>query len=191
MNVYLLIMRTIDRAKQKAIVEAVYKLTAEEGLVGISMSKVAAEASVSPATIYIYYKDKTDLLSRMYEEVKDLMDRGLAEAVEVARTLEDKIRVAQWHFIRRFQAYPREAKFLESVMANSQLIDQTAMEHAAEQAAPMRQIFEALLVRPEYQGLTEEVATAFFATPLRLAGTASDADLERAISSSLRALRQT
>jgi AcrR family transcriptional regulator len=183
-------MRTIDRAKQRAIVEAVYDLTAEVGLVGISMSKVASAASVSPATIYIYYKDKTDLLSRMYEEVKDLMDRGLAEAVEAAAELEDKVRVAQWHFIRRFQAHPREARFLESVLVNSSLIDQRALDYAAEQAAPIRQIFEALLQNPAYRGLTESVATAFFSTPLRLAGTASDGELETAITMSLRALKQ-
>jgi AcrR family transcriptional regulator len=39
----------------------------EEGFDGLSMQKLARAAGVSPATIYIYFKDRDDLLMQLYQ----------------------------------------------------------------------------------------------------------------------------
>ena len=36
------------------------------GFNGFSMQKLAKAANVSPATIYIYFKDKEDLIQQLY-----------------------------------------------------------------------------------------------------------------------------
>ena len=51
-------MRKKDDEKQNNIKKAVIKLILEEGFQGTSMSKIAKEAGVSPATVYIYYQNK-------------------------------------------------------------------------------------------------------------------------------------
>ncbi|MFW9846659.1 MAG: TetR/AcrR family transcriptional regulator, partial [Candidatus Thorarchaeota archaeon] len=49
------IMRTRDQAKYDAIVDASIKLVNKLGFDGISISKIAKKAKVSPATLYIYF----------------------------------------------------------------------------------------------------------------------------------------
>ena len=67
MNVYLyLTMRTRDQKKYDAIVRSSIELTNKFGLSGISISKIAKKANVSPATIYIYFENKEDLLTVIY-----------------------------------------------------------------------------------------------------------------------------
>jgi AcrR family transcriptional regulator len=61
-------MRTRDYDKQQRIKEAMVHLILREGINGASVSKIAREAGVSPATIYIYYESKEDLLSAAFRE---------------------------------------------------------------------------------------------------------------------------
>ncbi|MCK4754383.1 MAG: helix-turn-helix transcriptional regulator, partial [Calditrichia bacterium] len=63
-------MRVKDEFKQDALFNATVKLVNEIGFVAASVSKIAKEANVSPATIYIYYKNKDDLLVSTYIEIK-------------------------------------------------------------------------------------------------------------------------
>ena len=62
MIIYIRTMRTKDEFKQDALLKATIKLVNEIGFVSSSVSKIAKEAEISPATIYIYYKNKEDLL---------------------------------------------------------------------------------------------------------------------------------
>lgn len=64
-------MRKKDDEKQKNIKEAVIKLILEEGFHGTSMSKIAKEAGVSPATVYIYYDNKEVMLQNIYREYSE------------------------------------------------------------------------------------------------------------------------
>lgn len=64
-------MRKKDDEKQKNIKDAVIKLILEEGFHGASMSKIAKEAGVSPATVYIYYQNKEAMLQDIYVEYSE------------------------------------------------------------------------------------------------------------------------
>ena len=70
-------MRTKDDSKKAALFEATVKLVNEMGFVSSSVSKIAKEASVSPGTVYVYYKNKEDLLVSTYVEIK----QNLSEAI--------------------------------------------------------------------------------------------------------------
>ena len=61
-------MRTKDDDKQQRIKQAVMKLILEEGFAGTSISKIARLAGVSPATVYIYYENKEEMLKDIYTE---------------------------------------------------------------------------------------------------------------------------
>jgi AcrR family transcriptional regulator len=61
-------MRKKDDEKQKNIKEAVIKLILQEGFHGTSISKIAKEAGVSPATVYTYYENKEVMLQEIYRE---------------------------------------------------------------------------------------------------------------------------
>lgn len=61
-------MRSKDLDKQKRIKDAMVKLILREGIDGASVSKIAREAGVSPATIYVYYENKEDMLAEVFRE---------------------------------------------------------------------------------------------------------------------------
>ena len=61
-------MRTRDYDKQKRIKEAMMRLVLREGIDGASVSKIAREAGVSPATIYVYYDSKEAMLAEVFRE---------------------------------------------------------------------------------------------------------------------------
>ena len=64
-------MRKKDDEKEKSIKEAVVKLILELGFHGTSISKIAKEAGVSPATVYIYYENKEIMLQDIYHEYSE------------------------------------------------------------------------------------------------------------------------
>jgi AcrR family transcriptional regulator len=64
-------MRQKDEEKKESIKQAVIKLILEQGFHGASIAKIAREAGVSPATVYIYYANKDDMLREIYEEYAD------------------------------------------------------------------------------------------------------------------------
>ena len=68
-------MRKKDDEKERSIKEAVIKLILEEGFHGASISKIAKMAGVSPATVYIYYENKENMLQNIYNEYsEDIFD---------------------------------------------------------------------------------------------------------------------
>ena len=62
-------MRTIDAAKREKVTQTVLQITMEEGLAALSFDKLAKRAGISTGTPYVYYKDKTDMLSCIYRQV--------------------------------------------------------------------------------------------------------------------------
>ena len=73
-------MRRKDDVKEKSIKEAVIKLILKEGFHGTSISKIAKEAGVSPATVYIYYENKEVMLRDIYIEYsEEIMDYLLSK----------------------------------------------------------------------------------------------------------------
>ncbi|MCR4673133.1 MAG: TetR/AcrR family transcriptional regulator [Lachnospiraceae bacterium] len=61
-------MRIKDENKQQRIKDAMVSLILRDGIDGTSISKIAKEAGVSPATIYVYYESKEDMLSEVFRE---------------------------------------------------------------------------------------------------------------------------
>jgi len=76
-------MRKKDVGKEKSIKEAVVKLILEQGFHGTSISKIAKEAGVSPATVYVYYENKEIMLRDIYIEYSEkILDYLLSRICE-------------------------------------------------------------------------------------------------------------
>lgn len=61
-------MRIKDEDKQRRIKDAMVNLILREGIDGTSISKIAREAGVSAATIYVYYPSKEEMLAEVFRE---------------------------------------------------------------------------------------------------------------------------
>lgn len=97
-------MRYRDEEKARSIKEAVVKLILQEGFYGTSVSKIAREAGVSPATLYIYYDSKEDMLREIYREYSEQICRHMLHGVQKEMEGRQLIRI----LVRRYYDYIRE-----------------------------------------------------------------------------------
>lgn len=70
-------MRKRDETKKQALVAATIKVVNELGFAASSVSKIASEAGVSAATLYIYFENKEELLVHTYLELKTKLSSAL------------------------------------------------------------------------------------------------------------------
>jgi len=66
-------MRVRDKKKESLVKQKAIDLLVKDGFEGFSMQKLARAAKISPATLYIYYKDKNDLIKKIGIELGDQM----------------------------------------------------------------------------------------------------------------------
>ncbi|NHJ26028.1 MAG: TetR/AcrR family transcriptional regulator, partial [Candidatus Lokiarchaeota archaeon] len=96
-NVYLFIkMRLRDQKKQDAIVRTVIRLVNDLGFSGFSISKIAEEAGVSPATIYIYFENKEDLFTKIYIDIRKRMSQEALKRVDNKKSIKTQFK-SIWH----------------------------------------------------------------------------------------------
>jgi len=123
-------MRYKDEAKQKAIIEATVKLVNQIGFAECSVSKIAKEADVSPATIYIYYKNKEDLLVSTYIDIKQKMSEAILKDFDDSQPIRDIMKgfwLGAFHFIKNnpgeFQYTEQFASSPFSALVNKSEVD--------------------------------------------------------------------
>jgi AcrR family transcriptional regulator len=108
-------MRTRDPKKEKALREKALAMIVKEGFDGLSMQKLAKAAGVSPATIYIYWKDRDDLILQIYSDVFREMSEKTLEGFDPQMSFKDGLAV-QWRNRARYcLAHPVENHFMEQV----------------------------------------------------------------------------
>ena len=108
-------MRTRDEMKESAIREKALEMVVKHGFDGLSMQKLAKAAGVSPATIYIYFKDRDDLILQLYlQEMKKMVDATL-DGFDPSMHFEEGLKV-QWLNRAKFcMQDPANMHFLEQI----------------------------------------------------------------------------
>ena len=108
-------MRTRDELKEAAIRSNALEMAVKDGFDGLSMQKLARAASVSPATIYIYFKDKDDLILHLWlQEMKRMVDATL-EGFDPSMRFDEGLKT-QWLNRARFCIQnPTSMHFLEQI----------------------------------------------------------------------------
>jgi len=106
-------MRTRDEAKEKAIREHAMKLIVKEGFDGLSMHKLAKAAGISVATIYIYYKDREDLIMNLCNLEMERLAEATLKNFDPQMPFAEGLKV-QWKNRAAFCLQnPIEAQFIE------------------------------------------------------------------------------
>lgn len=108
-------MRSRDEKKERTIRKRALEMIVKRGFDGFSMQKLAKAASVSPATLYIYFKDRDDLVFQLYRETMERLSEETLKDFDPAMSFEQGLRV-QWRNRARFCLdRPLEAHFLEQI----------------------------------------------------------------------------
>lgn len=108
-------MRTRDINKENSIREKAIEMIVKQGLDGFSMQKLAKAAAVSPATLYIYYKDRDDLVTQIATDISirmmDISLRGLHPKMSFAEGM-----ALQWKNRMSFYVqFPTDVEFIEQI----------------------------------------------------------------------------
>ena len=101
-------MRVRDENKEAIIREKAIEMIVDQGFDGFSMQKLAKAAGVSPATLYIYYKNREDLLNKLYISVTETFAATALKDFDPESSLAHGLWI-QWknrmQFIMDFPAY--------------------------------------------------------------------------------------
>ena len=140
-------MRTKDVAKQDKITETVLQLTMENGLAALSFDKLAKRAGISTGTPYVYYKDKTDMLSHIYVQVWQMLQTGLQEAIDSGRTTGEKLFFGLRHLAQMLLAHPQEAHFFLSVLHAPEFVSAEALRCNSLPSPPLLAVYQEAIAR--------------------------------------------
>lgn len=88
-------MRSRNEFKIQQVYEKARELIVQEGLNGFSMQKLAKAAGVSPATLYIYYKDKDDLILQLGIAEGERMMEAVLRDFDASLPFSEGLRI-QW-----------------------------------------------------------------------------------------------
>jgi AcrR family transcriptional regulator len=108
-------MRTRDINKENSIREKAIQLIVKEGLDGFSMQKLARDAGVSPATLYIYYKDRDDLITQIATEVSNRLMEYSLKGLHPKMSFADGMAIQWKNRMEFFLKHPLDIEFIEQI----------------------------------------------------------------------------
>ncbi len=78
--------------KHAKIIKAAVKVFAKNGFYNSRVSEIAKEAQVADGTVYLYFKNKDDILIRLFEEEMDKIITNMKEEMERVADPSEKLR---------------------------------------------------------------------------------------------------
>jgi AcrR family transcriptional regulator len=165
MIVYFRIMRTKDDKKEAALFEATIKLVNENGFAASSVSKIAREANVSPATLYVYHKNKEDLLVSTYIEIKRTLSEALLGGFNDKLPIRDILRNVWFNMFEYISNNLEYYKFAEQFSNSpfSALINKTEVERYFE---PLIKVLERGIEQKIIKNVNPDILRAFMFYPI-------------------------
>src|SRR5436190_23566738 len=83
------------------IQEATMRVIARKGMAAATMQEIAEEAGIAKGTIYLYFRDREELVEKTFETAIGQLHNRLDAAMEVAGSFEERLRAlitAQFSF---------------------------------------------------------------------------------------------
>lgn len=160
-------MRIKDEYKQDAIIQATVKLVNEIGFVSSSVAKIAQEANVSPATLYIYYKNKEDLLVSTYVEIKQKLSVALLKNFDETKPFRD---IFKRFWLNGFEYVSKNREYYKyteqfSNSPYSELVDHVTVEKHFE---PMLKVLQKGIDQKVIKNVPHEMLAAFIFYPMMI-----------------------
>lgn len=165
MIIYLRIMRTRDEIKQDALFNATVKLVNEIGFASSSVSKIAKEAGISPATVYIYYKNKEDLLISTYMDIKKDFMAAMLKDFDASQPIRDILRKLWFNMFAYISDHQADFRFTEQ-FANSPYTELVDTQEIDQMLMPIIQVVQRGIEQKILKNVSFEVISAFGFYPI-------------------------
>ena len=91
---------------RKAIAQAATKLFSEKGFDNTSMADIAKESGYSKASLYVFFKDKDELLAYLTLESMTLLYDNLSNAVNSDKTIDEKYQSICDKLVEYYEDHP-------------------------------------------------------------------------------------
>lgn len=158
-------MRTRDENKEHTLRQKAIEMIVREGLDGLSMQRLAKAANISPATIYIYFKDREDLIVKVCSEVGHHMMEYSLTNFSPDMPFDEGLKVQWLNRANYFKKYPIEVQFLEQ-LKYSPLYDKVTQELYKNFREVLGQFVHNAINRKELVSLPFEVYWSMAFAPL-------------------------
>ncbi len=108
-------MRVKDENKKECLRLKTIEIVVKEGFDGLSMPKLAKAAGVSPATIYIHFKDREDLVKSISIDISTKMFEHSLKGFDPDMPFAEGLKIQWKNRAAFFLKYPIEMQFIEQV----------------------------------------------------------------------------
>lgn len=139
--------------KRIALLKATLHLVNNNGFHDAPMSKIAKLAKVSPATIYIYFENKQDLINQLYLEVKKSFSKYAFNNYSENLTVKKGFELI-WYNIADFKLNQIEEATFLSQCDNTPLIDAAIRQEGIKHLQPLLNLWE----RGQKEGIIKSIS---------------------------------
>jgi AcrR family transcriptional regulator len=82
----------VQEFRVQSIRDAAMRVIARKGMAAATMQEIADEAGVAKGTIYLYFRDRDDVVEKAFENAMSDLHKRVDEALEAPGTFEQKLR---------------------------------------------------------------------------------------------------
>jgi len=163
--IYFCIMRLKDEDKITSIYNAAVKIINTDGFQGASMSKIAKEAQIAAATIYLYFDNKEDMINKLFLHLKHVKSKAYLKGNPVLTPTKETFRIIWFNHYHYIVENPQEFKFLEN-FTNCHLIDRINQQQAIGYYRLMLDLFELSRQESILKDLSDAILYEFLFAPI-------------------------
>ena len=146
-------MRTKDENKEVLILESALKMIARIGLAGLKMSDLAKEASMATGTVYIYFRDKEELIRKLYLYLLRKSSNEVIKDISTDVPLKKRVNKICYNFLINNVLHPEYGAFFEQYF-RSPFFHET--EGVLEEETVVVRPFYELIIEGQQQGIIKE-----------------------------------
>lgn len=157
------LQKSID--KRNALIKATIQLVNNNGFHATSMSKIAKMAKVSPATIYIYFENKQDLVNKTYIEVKEAYTQYAFATYNKTMSVEEGFETI-WKRIANFKLKECENAMFLAQCDNTPIIDEPSKQKGIKHLQPLLDLWERGKQEGVIKSISDYILYAYSINPL-------------------------
>ena len=157
------LQKSID--KRSALIKATIELVNNNGFHATPMSKIAKMAKVSPATIYLYFVNKQDLVNQTYIEVKGIYTDYAFKTYDSNMSIQEGFETI-WKRIADFKLKECENAMFLAQCDNTPIIDEQSRQQGIKHLQPLLDLWERGKITGVIRPISDYLLYAYAINPL-------------------------
>lgn len=143
-------MRIKDLNKIDIIFKASLELISKEGLAGLTMAKIAKKSGIATGTLYIYFKNKDELLTNLYNKLKSEIVERFIQGYDENKPFKIGLKTIWLNYLTHRIEHHEESVFMEQYYRSPYITDDH-MKNAESMKTPVH----ILIQRGKREGLVK------------------------------------